>query len=374
MIQKNWRMIAIIFIFTLFLVVGITVLLPAISSSAEFVSEFGVKKELKSSDGRTNILLIGVDKREDKYIQTGTLTDTMILASINPLSKDIKLVSIPRDLWVVVDGRGSKINEVFTVNSPEALKSSIEEQLGVKIHYTAQVDFSAFENLIDTLGGIDINNPVAFTDYFYPKFGWESEECGLDTEALKRSRLDELKKENKDAKIEDVYLSDNDFPCRYEVLKFAEGNIHLSGEKALKFARSRHSGDSNQGSDFARAKRQHLIISGILDKGLNLGVVVNPSKIRELYLSLTKTIETDFTVNELMVSLSMLSDAKSFKIESAVLQAGGSSEIGSVLVQGAPDSYNGLYVLVPKEPTSIINFVNDFLYSNSDSSIREPGV
>jgi len=152
MFKKNWKIFLVGVLILVGLVFGVMSLIPSIRGSAEFVSDFGAKKELKSSEGRTNVLVIGIDKREDKYIQTGTLTDTMIIASINPLTKDIKLISIPRDLWVVVEGRGSKINEVMTVNGLEALKSTLESVLGIKIHYTAKVDFTAFEGLVDTLG------------------------------------------------------------------------------------------------------------------------------------------------------------------------------------------------------------------------------
>lgn len=348
-----------------FIALGFFVLMPAITSSAEFVADFGSKKELKSSDGRTNILVIGLDKREDKYIQTGNLTDTMIVASIDPLNRDVKLVSLPRDLWVVVDGRGSKINEVLTIHGFDKLSESIENALGIKIHYTAKVDFQSFEKIIDKLGGVEIENPVAFTDNFYPKFGWENETCGLDVETLKEDRLAELVEENEDAKLEDVVLSERDFPCRFERITFEQGTITLGGEDALKYARSRHSLDNNQGNDFARAKRQHLIIFGVLNKALSTEVITNPNKVRELFLEGTKFIETDFSTAELMVTLPLIADAKNFELKSAVLQAGNPEDVGSVLVQGNPDDYNGLYVLVPEKPSSVINFINDYFYSET---------
>lgn len=341
------------------------VLMPAINSSAEFVADFGSKKELKSSEGRTNILVIGLDKREDKYIQTGNLTDTMIVASIDPLSRDVKLVSLPRDLWVVVDGRGSKINEVLTIHGFDKLEEAIESTLGITLHYTAKVDFQSFEKIIDTLGGIEIENPLAFTDNFYPKFGWENETCGFDVNTLKEAKLIELKQENEEAQMDDVELSQYDFPCRYERVTFEKGLITLGGEEALKYARSRHSLDNNQGSDFARAKRQHIIIFGVLNKVLSAEVITNPSKVRELFLEGTKFIETDFSTAELMITLPLVADARNFELKSAVLQAGNSSELGSVLVQGNPEDYDGLYVLVPEKPASVINFINDYFYSDT---------
>lgn len=341
------------------------VLMPAINSSAEFVADFGSKKELKSSEGRTNILVIGLDKREDKYIQTGNLTDTMIVASIDPLSRDVKLVSLPRDLWVVVDGRGSKINEVLTIHGFDKLEEAIESTLGITLHYTAKVDFQSFEKIIDTLGGIEIENPLAFTDNFYPKFGWENETCGFDVNTLKEAKLIELKQENEEAQMDDVELSQYDFPCRYERVTFEKGLITLGGEEALKYARSRHSLDNNQGSDFARAKRQHIIIFGVLNKVLSAEVITNPSKVRELFLEGTKFIETDFSTAELMITLPLVADARNFELKSAVLQSGNSSELGSVLVQGNPEDYDGLYVLVPEKPASVINFINDYFYSDT---------
>ncbi len=330
-----------------------------LKSSAKFVADFSTGQvSLKETEGRTNILLFGVDTRDKKYLQTGTLTDSIIIASLNFKKMNVRLLSVPRDLWVIYKGRGSKINEVYTLNKNDinSLKDVIQDTLGIQIHYTAQIDFKGFEKLIDTLGGIDINNPYEFTDNFYPKFGWENETCGIDVEKLKK----EKEKKGKE-------LSEYDFPCRFETISFKKGLIHLNGEQALKYARSRHSYNINQGTDFARAKRQHLVITAVKDKLLKSENILNPNKFRELYANFTKMIKTDVPISTVIAIIPQINkeDIANIKIDSAVLSDRGTFEEGGILVRGDPNKYGGRYVLVPKQEDSIKSFVSYYFYSQN---------
>lgn len=317
-------------------------------------SIFNVKKELKNDLGVTNVLIVGVDTRDTKYLNTGTLTDTMIVASINKNTKTVKLLSIPRDLWISYDSTGSKINEIYTRSGFDTLRGSISNLLGVDIHYYAKVDFNTAVKFIDELGGITVDNPIAFTDYRYPKFGWENETCGIDVEALKKEKAEQGEGE---------IVTEEDFPCRFETISFEQGEIPLDGETALKYARSRHSIDNSQGNDFARASRQHLIIKAIRDKLLSSKTLTDVNKLKSLYSVFSDSIETDFTLNDVLLAYRQFgSEISDYKIVSAVLSDSGDVETGGVLVRGNPDLYNGLYVLVPSNPDAIKSYVNNYFY------------
>jgi LCP family protein required for cell wall assembly len=326
---------------------------PVLSTSNETNVTFSSIKEVKNTSGRTNILLVGVDTRDSKYLNTGTLTDTMIIISLDKNNKKVKMLSLPRDLWVTYDQGSSKINEVYTRKDLSTLKDVVEETLGIDIHYTAKVDFAASVKLVDLIGGVDIENPAAFTDYYYPKFGWENETCGLDVEALQEEK----------AELGEV-VDEYDFPCRFEAVTFEQGLIHLNGENTIKFARSRHSLDSNQGTDFARAKRQQLIIVGVKDALLSSKNFTDIGKIKGLYSTMNDLIETNFTINDLLLALKDFPDYNTYEFQSAVLSDTGLFEEGGVLVRGDPELYGGLYVLVPSSPDSIVSFANSYFFAD----------
>ena len=143
------------------------------------------KINIKQTDGRTNILILGSDKR-DFGSESGrnSLTDTILVASIGNVDNDVVLISLPRDLWInnytLENGYNysSKINEVYANAGIEELKKQMEVVLGIPIHYYVMVTFDLFENIIDTLGGIEVNVENSFTDYAYPVEGKENDTCG----------------------------------------------------------------------------------------------------------------------------------------------------------------------------------------------------
>lgn len=129
----------------------------------------------KDSSGKyTNLLIVGVDTREKTDLLN---TDTLILASYNHESKDIVMISIPRDFNVGINGNTwfNRINSVYASAEKRtagsgmmALRKSIEEVTGTEIQYHAMVDFNGFVKIIDAVGGVDINVENSFTDYQYP--------------------------------------------------------------------------------------------------------------------------------------------------------------------------------------------------------------
>ncbi len=211
-------------------------------------------------NSRINVLVMGMDSRESDSDDIPR-TDTMILFSLDPESRTAGMLSIPRDLWVEIPGFDyNKINtayrlgEVYNVSErgPGLALRTAEEFLGMQIDYYAMVDFLAFENFIDELGGITINIPEKIV-------------------------VDPLGKHNT------------------ETLK--AGEQVLPGYLALAYARSRNT----SGSDFDRAGRQQQVIMAIRDQILSAELL--PSLIKNspaLYQSLSSGISSNLTLMQLV--------------------------------------------------------------------------
>lgn len=243
-------------------------------------------------DGRVNILMLG---RGGEGHEGADLTDTIIIASIDPIAKESALVSIPRDLYVPVKDSGSmKINAVFSTGKEaenyknrkqkqtdqtkqqaenagfDLLEKTIEKNLGVPIHYHAVVDFSGFKQAIDTVGGVDLNAPGAVKE---------------------QMRID----------------------GKTYILDVKQGQQHMDGFKALAYSRSRH---TSARGDFDRAERQRLVIMAFKDKVLSAGTYSNPAKISSLMGTLGGHVQTNFSVQDLSRLYQLGKEMPSNKISS----------------------------------------------------------
>lgn len=270
--------------------------------------------KLEETDGRTNILILGSDKRSVGNI-TSVLTDTLLVASISNVDGDVTLISLPRDLWVSMPSGGySKINAVYAYGGVQDTAKVVEDVLGIPIHYYGVVDFTIFRNAIDILGGVQVTVDNSFTDYYYPVEGKEA------------APLNE----------------------RYETVHFDQGAQVMNGETALKFVRSRK-GDNNEGTDFARAARQQKVIMAVKDKALALDTIINPTKLKELYDTYKDNVETNIGFNEIQ-NFYLLSQQIDFnKIKSIVLDDRSAADQGGLLYAPEDTSlYEGAYVLLPK--------------------------
>ncbi|MCC6300232.1 MAG: LCP family protein [Anaerolineales bacterium] len=177
---------------------------------------------------RITVLILGLDARDTDT--SAPRSDTMILLTIDPLTKTAGMLSIPRDMWVNIPGFGySRINTAYSSGEgnklpgggPELARKTVEQFIGVPVQYYAQVDFNTFVQFIDRIGGIDIYND-------------------------EKLRLDPIGPGQK-------------------IILTCCGMRHLSGEKALAYARHRKGDDG----DFGRARRQQKVIIGIRDKALD---------------------------------------------------------------------------------------------------------
>jgi len=235
-----------------------------------------VDPELKkdSSGKYTNCLIIGIDTRGTS---DGLNTDTIIMASYNYDTSNVSMVSVPRDLTVEI-GEGSgwynKINAVyaFTKEGDDAaglneLKRTVEELMGTEIQYYAMVNFDGFTQIVDAVGGVDINVENSFTDYTYP------------------------------------------LGTKVQTVSFKSGIQHMSGETALQYARSRHSSDNGEGSDYMRARRQQRVIMAVKDKILSTETLTSPKAIMGLISSVADNIKvSEFTISDIQAALNIAED------------------------------------------------------------------
>ncbi|HUS26821.1 MAG TPA: LCP family protein [Nevskiaceae bacterium] len=259
-------------------------------------------------DGRINILLLG---KGGQGHEAPDLTDTILVASIDPVNKTASLLSIPRDLWVAAPGAGSsKINAVYANAKYRALNSNpkdtagadkaginaaeqtVSKVLGVPIHYYGMVDFKAFQQAVDTVGGIDINVPAsaAVTDYMY-----------------------------------------NEETHRNYYLNVAAGNQHFDGLRALMFVRTRHT--STRG-DFDRTERQRLFIAALSEKILSAGTYTNPVKISQLMSAFGDHVALDMSISDAVRLMNIGKGIGASKIESIDLANPASPLVTTGMVNG----------------------------------------
>jgi len=279
-------------------------------------------------DGRVNILMLG--KGGDGHTAPD-LTDTILVASINPIQKEAAILSIPRDLYVKTADQGSmKINAVYANAKQQALseldsddkdrnqkaedagikalEQTVEGTMGIPIHYYSMVDFDGFKQAIDTVGGVDVNAPK---------------------EVYETMRLD----------------------GRNYVLNVQPGQQHFDGFRALAYARSRY---TSPRGDFDRSERQRAILVALKEKILTLGTLTNPVRINQLVGDFGDHVSTNLSVDELMRLYEIGKDINS-------------SNIASVGLADPPNNYvvtdniGGQSVVVPRAGLNNYKEIQNFV-------------
>lgn len=305
----------------------------------------------KTDDQRINILLLGVGggKHDGPY-----LTDTIIFVSVDPKLKEVKMVTLPRDLWI--SDISAKINTAYAKGLKankglELSKASVGKVLDQKIDYGFRIDFNGFIKAVDMLGGIRVNVQRSFDDYEYPITGSESDTCGFEGEEFEKRATEEA-----DKQLEA-------FPCRYEHLHFEKGPQMMDGETALKYVRSRHA-KGDEGTDFARSKRQENVINAVREKVLSAGTLLNPIKLASLYDVFKDSIDTDIEKEEYDDFVKLVQAMKGTSIESSVIDDSDDKAMGTGLLINPPisfDSYGGQYVLVPKRAPGDFKDIHSYI-------------
>ena len=276
------------------------------------------KQELNSQAGVTNFLLLGI---RGEGSDSPNLTDTMIFASYNKQKNVLTQIGIPRDIWV--PSIRDKINTAYhygELASPSGgvtlVEASIFEIIGQPINYTAVINFSFFKQVIDLVGGVDINVSPAFVDKEFPIPGKEN--------AIPVS-------------------------SRFETISFSEGINHLDGETALKFVRSRHSPDE-QGTDFARSKRQQQLISALKDKLINTNFFLNDQKVSSLIDITKNNLITNLPPSHYPTIARIALGLNNESIRSAILDTKPDSNGISILENPKiSKTYDNKWVLIPKD-------------------------
>ncbi|KKQ67498.1 MAG: hypothetical protein US86_C0001G0425 [Candidatus Daviesbacteria bacterium GW2011_GWA2_38_24] len=311
---------------------------------------FSSGPNINSTDGRVNILLLG--NAGGKH-DGAELTDSIIIASIDLKTKNAVLFSIPRDVWL--ESINHKINAAYEIGirSGEGLnfvKDKIDDLLGIPIHYAVRIDFTGFAKAVDLIGGIEVDVPKTFDDYNYPIEGKENDLCGLtekemdiNDETAKLLNLTLGKHKVLVDREDRIATNSSFFWCRYERIHFNKGSTNLDGITALKFVRSRM-GTNGEGSDFARSRRQQLVIEAFREKALSIPTLANPGKVTELISTFNKSVETDIPLDKFLDFYNL---AKSInKTESVVLGDLGDGK--SLFYNPPPSEYGGGWVLVPQ--------------------------
>lgn len=217
---------------------------------------FGGGNQLAGEEeGRVNIMLIAIGGEGHSG---QNLADTIMVASIKPETGEVALLSIPRDLYVQVpeEDYWSKINAVHAYGEsqkkdegPKVLEKAVEEVTGLPIHYYGRVDFVAFKEIIDSIGGIDINIENTFFDYWHK-------------------------------------------------ITFPAGTEHMDGERSLAYVRARYV-EGPEGGDFKRAARQQQVLLALREKAFSVNTALDFSALNEILNSLSDNVRTSMQLWEM---------------------------------------------------------------------------
>jgi polyisoprenyl-teichoic acid--peptidoglycan teichoic acid transferase len=246
--------------------------------------DYGMEKDI------VNVLLVGVDTRGEFE---DSRTDSMIIATVNPIKGEVKLTSLMRDMYVQIPGRGyNRINAAFQFGGIELLKKTIKYNFGLSMDKYAAIDFRGFQDLIDMMGGIEID----IKSY-------------------------EIKETNK--YIKEVNGSNS-------TLLWGPGLQKLNGQQALSYSRIRKVGNN----DYERTERQRRVLSVLLDKIKDTKVTSYP----KLYSTLSSYIKTNIEFDAMLKLVYTVYKMGNFTTGSFRIPADGYFKSSSI---------NGASVLVP---------------------------
>ena len=294
--------------------------------------------------GLTNILLLGRGGADLHAGKGHKLTDTIMVLSLDPATRSAVLLSLPRDMYVETPNSEGRISAIVRDASAEIflqmrqndeavqaelaaarqrgadeyqkawwafeeiaddlarkeLSDAVSRVTNMQIHRRLEVDFAALQQVVDALGGVEVDVQTALSDPAYPDFAWGTRP---------------------------FYLS--------------AGPQLLDGQTALAYARSRHGN-----SDFDRSLRQHRLLAALRDKLASNQILASPDKILALFSALSGHVRTDLSLPE-MISLAALAEKIdpqhlfTFRLHDDPGQTGG------FLVTPARELYGGAFVLVP---------------------------
>lgn len=288
--------------------------------SSEVLSKEATEFDSKSeAEGRVNILLLGVG---DLGHAGSTLADTIIVVSIDPETKDVAMLSLPRDLYVSIPKNGkNKINAAHAIGEmqkvgegPNLAKVVVGNVLNIPIHNYVRVDFTGFKKAIDVLGGVSINVETPLSDSEYPCEKDERRACGFSIKA---------------------------------------GEQKMNGATALKYARCRK---GNCGNDFGRASRQQDALLAMREQALQISTLTNPAKLVGMIDTIGSHVRTDLTTQEMTRLAEIFKEVDATKVRSKVIDSESEKLVQTANIAGAS-------VVIPSLGEGKFSQIQDFAHS-----------
>lgn len=202
---------------------------------------------VKLSDNPVTILLMGVDDYQD---QDKGRTDVLMLLALNPKTKKVAMLSIPRDtkVYLPLHKQEDKINAAYAYDDIEGTVETVQNFLNVPVDYYIKTGVKGFKDVIDSLGGIDVNVPFDF----------------------KQVDLD------------------------HNYVRFYKGPMHLTGRESLAFVQNRH---DDPEYDFGRQKREQEVLNAIADQALSLNTITKANHIIE---TIGSNVQTNISIKEFL--------------------------------------------------------------------------
>jgi polyisoprenyl-teichoic acid--peptidoglycan teichoic acid transferase len=224
-----------------------------------------------------SVLLLGVDERENDAGRS----DSMIVLTVNPEHQSVKMLSIPRDTLTEIVGKGikDKINHAYAFGGVGMSMDTVENLLDIPIDYYVQINMDGFEDIVNSVGGVTVNNDLNFS---------------------------------------------------YQGFNFPEGELTLSGKEALAFSRMRK---EDPRGDFGRQLRQREVIQGVIQEGASLSSLWNFDNI---FKALGNNVKTNLTFEE-MVDIQKHYKAASKDIEQIQIENGSGTKIDGIYYYVIPD-------------------------------------
>lgn len=293
------------------------------------------KDSVKTYNDQVNIVMLGISGGDH---DGPNLSDSNIVINYNFKTNKLTTISIPRDLWSST--LEDKINSAYAYGEAKKpnsggfilSKAEIEAVVGLPIQYAGVIDFDQFKELVDFLGGIEVEVENSFIDNKFPLVGKENDEC----------------------------KGDETFACRYETISFTKGQTTMDGKTALKFVRSRNA-EGDEGTDFAREKRQQKVIEAVKNKLVIFVKKPNIETYEKLYAIFDKLIKRDLTNQQGAIIARNILFKGNFKQEKIIL-----SEDFFINPSLNSSEYQGLWVLIPTDKN--YSLIHKYINCNLDGS------
>jgi polyisoprenyl-teichoic acid--peptidoglycan teichoic acid transferase len=235
-------------------------------------------KEVEFSDQVPfSVLLLGVDERKNDKGRS----DSMIVLTVNPEVKSVKMISIPRDTLTEIVGHGTKdkINHAYAFGGVEMAMDTVEEMLDIPIDYYVQINMEGFSDIVNAVGGVTVNNDLSFN---------------------------------------------------YQGYSFPEGELQLNGKEALAFSRMRY---EDPRGDFGRQLRQREVIQAVIREGASVSSLW---KFDDIFAALGSNVKTNLKFEE-MVDIQKHYKAASNDIEQIQIKNGSGTKIDGIYYYVIPE-------------------------------------